>query len=237
MANETVYYRAGGLTGGGSTQLDQIPHASIVDGDLAFTLDGGAIHAHMFDAIDTQVEASPDVIVPDDAGSTGRWLLQSSPFDVGDQVSVGTIVSQAVSTPPTGYLECDGAELSRTTYADLFAAIGDDFGIGDGVNTFNLPDFRGEFLRGWDHGAGNDPDAATRTDRGDGTTGDVIGSKQDGQNKAHSHTQAGGAYAALTGGSNTFQGTNAGAWWGGTTSNGGNEARPRNINVMFCIKY
>jgi phage-related tail fiber protein len=49
---------------------------------------------------------------------------------------------------------------------------------GVGSTHFRLPDLRGNFPRGWDHGAGVDPDAASRTDRGDGTGGDNIGSKQ-----------------------------------------------------------
>lgn len=43
------------------------------------------------------------------------------------------------STAPTGWLSCDGAAISRTTYASLFAAIGTTYGVGDGSTTFNLP--------------------------------------------------------------------------------------------------
>ncbi len=45
--------------------------------------------------------------------------------------------------PPAGWLTCDGAEISRTTHAPLFGAIGTNYGSGDGMTTFNLPDFRG----------------------------------------------------------------------------------------------
>ena len=58
--------------------------------------------------------------------------------------------------PPSGYLKCNGAAVSRTTYADLFAEIGTAFGAGDGSSTFNVPDFRGEFVRGWDDSRGVD---------------------------------------------------------------------------------
>ncbi len=50
--------------------------------------------------------------------------------------------------PPAGWLLCDGAVVSRTTYADLFAVIGEIYGAGDGTSTFALPDFQGRFLRG-----------------------------------------------------------------------------------------
>jgi hypothetical protein len=91
----------------------------------------------------------------------------------------GAIVAWPTDTAPTGWLECDGAAVSRTTYSALFAVIGETYGDGDTATTFNLPDLRGEFIRGFDNGAGNDPDAASRTDRGDGTTGDNVGTKQD----------------------------------------------------------
>lgn len=71
-------------------------------------------------------------------------------------VPAGTIIAYADSTPPDGWLECNGQAVSRTTYADLFAAIGTTFGAGDSLTTFNLPDLRGEFIRGWDNGRGVD---------------------------------------------------------------------------------
>jgi microcystin-dependent protein len=114
------------------------------------------------------------------------------------------------------------------------------FGVGDGTTTFNLPDLRGRFLRGWDHGAGVDPDAASRTDRGDGTTGDYVGTREDDAFKSHHHelyrpsspilsTAAAQAHYAL-GTAQVQSGVN-------TVDTGGNETRPVNIAVMYCIKY
>lgn len=71
-------------------------------------------------------------------------------------VPPGAVMDFAMSGPPSGWLECDGREVDRTTYANLFNAIGTGWGAGNGVDTFNLPDFRGEFRRGWDHGRGID---------------------------------------------------------------------------------
>ena len=82
------------------------------------------------------------------------------PRVVGGLAQVGDIKSAAFETVPAGWLECDGTAVSRTTYATLFAKIGTAWGQGDGVNTFNVPDLRGLFLRGWDHGAGRDPNTA-----------------------------------------------------------------------------
>lgn len=53
-------------------------------------------------------------------------------------------------------LPCDGRAISRTQYPEYFAMVGTAFGAGDGVNTFNIPDYRGLFIRGWDGGSGRD---------------------------------------------------------------------------------
>jgi len=68
----------------------------------------------------------------------------------------GMIAPFARSTAPTGWLAANGAAVSRTTFADLFLAIGTTFGVGNGSTTFNLPDLRGEFIRGLDAGRGVD---------------------------------------------------------------------------------
>ena len=54
---------------------------------------------------------------------------------------VGEIKMWPVATPPAGYLVCDGSQVSRTTYAALFALVGTAFGAGDGSTTFNLPNY------------------------------------------------------------------------------------------------
>lgn len=160
---------------------------------------------------------------------------------VAGKVPVGTIAAWPGSTPPAGALEMDGAAVSRGAYAELFALIGDDYGAGDGSTTFNIPDARGEFLRGWDHGAGNDPDAATRTDRGDGTTGDNVGTQQADELKSHRHTGPGAftnnaASTSIPGATTTglIDNTNTAT---GIALTGGDETRPRNLAVMWVIFY
>jgi len=97
----------------------------------------------------------------------------------GSAVPVGSIIAYGGSSAPTGWFECDGVAISRTTYAALYTAIGTNYGYGDGSTTFNIPDLRGKFPRGYDHGAGNDPDAASRTAQATGgATGDNVGSVQ-----------------------------------------------------------
>ena len=66
----------------------------------------------------------------------------------GSGVPVGSVFWLATQTAPEGYLICDGSAVSRTEYADLFAAIGTTFGAGDGSTTFALPNLRAAFIRG-----------------------------------------------------------------------------------------
>jgi microcystin-dependent protein len=63
-------------------------------------------------------------------------------------VPIGSVMPWTTAVAPVGYLLCNGAAVSRTTYSDLFNIIGEDYGVGDGSSTFNLPDYRGVFLRG-----------------------------------------------------------------------------------------
>ena len=80
---------------------------------------------------------------------------------------VGSVYTFAGATVPTGWLKCNGALLSRTTYAALFAVIGTTYGAGDGSTTFALPDLRGEFVRGFDDARGVDTGRALGSNQGD----------------------------------------------------------------------
>lgn len=84
----------------------------------------------------------------------GKRLLNTD--DLLGMVPSGTVLYFAGQTAPAGWLKANGAAVSRTAYAALFAAIGTTYGLGDGRSTFNLPDLRGEFIRGWDDGRGVD---------------------------------------------------------------------------------
>jgi len=144
----------------------------------------------------------------------------------GSSVPAGAIMYWPTETPPEGWLERDGSAVSRTTYASLFAAIGTMYGVGDGSTTFNLPDDRGLFERGWAHGSTNDPDRTSRTNRGDGTTGDHVGTMQADEFESHSsHIKSGGSVNFGAAGALTY-----GAL-------GGNETRPINRAYMPIIKY
>lgn len=145
-------------------------------------------------------------------------LLENNRVPIGMVLPIGTI------TVPSGYLPCDGAAVSRTTYAGLFAAIGTTFGIGDGVTTFNVPEIRGEFIRGLDQGRGIDAARA-------------IGSAQAGAIEAHTHTYklwspGGGGYTDGMANDGIVDSRPDTA----TSSTGGAETRPRNVALPYLIK-
>ena len=151
---------------------------------------------------------------------------------------VGSIIAWTTGTAPSGYLHCDGSGINRTTYAELFGVISTSYGTGDGSTTFNIPDYRGGFLRGFANGQSTDPDRATRTNRGDGTTGDNVGTKQADEFKGHNHSATTTAIA-LAGGSGLPGGNGFSAPAATVTigTSGGNETRPINTYVMWCIKF
>lgn len=69
-------------------------------------------------------------------------------LDALGQEQIGSIILLACSSIPEGYLLCDGSELNRAVYSELFSVIGTTWGAGNGETTFNLPDFSGKFIRG-----------------------------------------------------------------------------------------
>ncbi len=153
---------------------------------------------------------------------TGVNTAESVPL-TSVAVPTGAVFWFAANTAPTYYLECDGSAVSRTTYATLFAAIGTTFGVGDGSTTFNLPDLRGEFIRGWDNSKGTD-------------SGRVFGSSQTDEFKSHSHTVYRNAAGAFDSDTSAYGDLNVTGVAITTASSGGTETRPRNIALLPCIK-
>lgn len=138
-------------------------------------------------------------------------LQQLNAALAGQALPVGSLIPVAFNpggSPPTGWLKCNGASVSRTTYSALYSAISTTYGSVDG-NTFNLPDLRGCVLRGWTDGSSYD-------------SGRVYGSTQADQNKAHSH---GGA----TGGQSADHSHSGVTSWNGDHSHSGGEFIGQNL--------
>lgn len=161
----------------------------------------------------------------DDAWIDLGVLNQSSlSFAPANAVPIGAVNTFAMNSAPSGWLSCDGSAVSRTTYSGLFSAVGTTYGTGDGSTTFNVPDLRGEFVRGLDNGRGVD-------------SGRVLGSAQADEFKAHNHTV--GQYGDFIRTTTTVMaaGYEPAQNNVNTSSTGGTETRPRNIALLYCIKY
>lgn len=191
-----------------------------------------------------------DVLQSDGSGNLSFAALPQA-------VPTGSVHLMATTTAPSGYLKCNGAAVSRTTEAALFAIIGTTWGEGDGSSTFNLPDLRGEFVRGW-------------ADNGSVDSGRSFASSQSDQNKQHNHgvtdpghnhsindpghihqvqysnSDSGDGVIEESGTGLSGQEPTLSATTGITINNastgisinnhGGSEARPRNIAMMYVIK-
>jgi microcystin-dependent protein len=123
-------------------------------------------------------------------------------------VPAGTIVATGRATAAGGYLLCDGTAVSRSTYSDLFTAIGTTFGVGDGSTTFNLPNTAGMVLRG----------TGTGTIEARSKVGPALGAFQEDQLQGHWHRHEDGSANAF--GGSTFQ-SGAGSTINGVAVGGG----------------
>ena len=166
--------------------------------------------------------------------------------EIANGVPAGSVFTFATSTVPSGYLECNGAAVSRSTYASLFSSISTTWGTGDGSSTFNLPDLRGQFVRGWDNSAGVD-------------SGRSFASSQSDQNKQHTHSVTDPGHVHTTtfdnkkyfpgGGSTSVSYGGAGGYPADTftmssattgislANQGGTEVRVKNYALMYVIKF
>ena len=184
-----------------------------------------------------------------DTDLKGFYVYDGIKWDCANNPA-GTVQYFANTTAPNGYLECNGQAVSRVAYAELFNAIGTLYGVGDGVTTFNVPDLRGEFIRGTDNGKGADPGRTIGTTQAPSPVvhDDTAGSGP--QNGDFSMDNAAAAYC------DPWPGTLAGgipsAYWAASpaswnvyagTSTGGqayamiHASRPRNVALMPCIKF
>ena len=192
-----------------------------------------------------------DIVVNQDnlASNSVTLAKLASALVTSLQSPVGTVIWYAGSTAPAGYLKCNGDAIANgsgttqsitTDFSALYAVVG-----------ANLPDLRGEFIRGWDDGKGTDSGRSIRTSQGD-------------QNEAHTHSFSGsgssshthsysrlnstddedrgipigsGGDAGSSFGTQTTQSATVSLSISGNTASSGGESRPRNIALLACIKY
>lgn len=167
VANSGIF-----LPGANTPAPWNVPHVGAVDGTspLDATRNMAEIYNRMLLEFAAIVQAAGLAI--DHANWTQAAQAIQSMTRAGGPA--GQVSFFAQSAPPPGWLKANGATISRTAYGDLFAAIGTNYGSGDGATTFKVPDLRGAFLRSLDDFRGID---AYR----------FLGSAQDSQNLAHLH--------------------------------------------------
>ena len=151
-----------GLTGGGTLAADRM-----------ISLTGQALALHNLNATGLVIRTGADAItsrviavsgngiaVANSNGVSGNPTLSLNIGTGSVQVAAGNHIHADYATPPgviqayggsaapSGYMLCNGAAVSRTTYADLFSAIGTNYGVGDGSTTFNVPNLQGRVAVG-----------------------------------------------------------------------------------------
>jgi microcystin-dependent protein len=241
----TDYVAPGGALGtpasGTATNLTGLPLTTGVTGTLPVANGGtGASTLTSNNVLLGNGTSAVQLIAP---GTTGNVLTSDGSTWASTPpagIPVGGELMWPTNTVPTGFLQENGASLSRTgTYAALFAVIGTTYGTANG-SSFNLPDARGRFVRVWNNGAGIDPNAGSRTiPATSGATmsaGDNVGTNQAEDFLSHSHIvpariagvgSGTGSANLLTDGSSSFA----------SNTTGGSETRPVNTYRMLIIKF
>lgn len=203
--------------------------------------------ANIADSAITSAKIADGTIVNADISASAA--IASTKLETTAQQSLvpaGAVMPFAMNSAPSGWLAADGSQVSRTTYATLFAAIGTTHGAGNGSTTFNLPDLRGIFVRG----------SGSQTISGI-TYNKAFAAKEGDAFQSHGHnTYVGGSLA----GYQSFSGSGFTGFVpsAGTTNADANdmqmtatnlitflegtprtasETRPANIALLYCIKF
>ncbi|WP_240315039.1 tail fiber protein [Chromobacterium haemolyticum] len=235
------------------TSLD----TSITGGEMGFnygTSSGVTGPFIAFGGLGGQIDYSCQLTADYQQGNTMRFRTRNddvkrwNPWHtlIHDGHLTGQVAYFAMEDAPEGWLKANGTAVSRTKYAALFAAIGTRFGVGDGATTFNLPDLRGEFIRGWDDGRGVDAGRNLGASQNPTYIRNLIDRLSGGYQVG---TSAIGAWNT-EGWSTNVEGNKTPTDLSNTTyyvavasalpgggDNGAFSTRPRNVALLACIKF
>lgn len=192
-------------------------------------------------------DGSANQVLQTNGSGTAAWASASSGVPVGTILAFGGDKGKI----PAGFLLCDGSPITKFEYPELYAAIGTNWGGATNV-FFNLPDLRGQFLRGWNDTTNIDPDASTRFAKfSGGNSGNKVGTFQNAVFEKHNH--GGGNHIHPFNGDVFFHQTGSWKDLNNTTGEGnssafppsgniinmegGSETRPKNAFVNYIIKY
>jgi len=218
---------------------------TLTSGDPDKVVSGAEID-NEFNAVSSAVTSKADKVAAATTDNLAALDASGNLKDSGGSIvsvapPVGSVTMYAASSAPDGWLECDGSNVNRATFPNLFNAIGITFGSGDGSTTFGLPDLRGEFVRGWDNGRGVDSGRSFGTaqlDQMQRITG-TLGHRARIQTTSGAFTRSPSAdFGTAAGGNgdetaNFDSGNSPNARVSDTTDG---ETRPRNIALMYIIK-
>lgn len=228
---------------------------TLVDADRLVVNDGGTMVQVALTDMQTYVDANmtlrDDVVttasIADNAvvtASIADGAITSAKLAAG-AVSVfaaGMLMPYAGASAPSGWLFAYGQTVSRTTYADLFAAIGTTYGAGNGSTTFTLPDLRGRVIAGQDDMGGSS--ANRLTNQSGGLNGDTLGAT--GGSETHtlttaempSHTHTLGFTSRGSGGSeNVHEPGSGGSEINFTTDATGGGGAHNNVQPTIVLNY
>jgi microcystin-dependent protein len=261
VGNNVRITQSGGVAGspGSISSLTSPASASYVSASDTFVwqsntttaanMDAGSYKMRNISAGSNAVTIAPPASIPSDytitmpnlpAASSVMTLSTSgaiSTTPVNFLMPTGSVIAFAGASAPSGYIICDGSAISRSAYADLFAAVGTTFGVGDGSSTFNIPDLRGIFVRG----AGTN---GTLTTASGGAMSTTLGAYNNDSFQAHQHTAgayttAGGPLDATGGTGGSFEvlttASTVASGGSGTPRTSG-ETRPANLGLNYIIK-
>lgn len=186
----------------------------------SIVFEGATADAHETTFTVTDPTADRTITFPN---SSGTVALTS---DVSASLPSGTILPYAGSSAPSGYLLAYGQAISRSTYSDLFSAIGTTYGVGDGSSTFNLPDIRGRTIAGQDDMGGSSADRLTN--QTGGVNGDTLG----GTGGSETHTLTTAQLAAHTHGAGSYA---TSLPLSGSDTDGGQGSRGSNNPQNFAL--
>jgi microcystin-dependent protein len=204
-----------------------------------FTNAGAAINKSIVDAAGDLIYGTADNTVARLALGTAGQILQVNSGATAPEwatpaapagIPAGTVFFHAANSAPSGSLKANGAAISRSTYADLFSAIGTTFGVGDGSTTFNVPDMRGYFPRGWADNGSIDSGRSFGTTQASTTINSGIGDEDSDsgytvQNLMSNNDGSDGTVTAKRNANN------------GTYTATRRKIRPVNLALLACIKF
>ena len=242
LAGGTIQVSSSGGTARTTISADSTDSIFAASDDRNFTVKTNA--ATRLTINSTNATSTVPVVLPANP-TTSLQAATKGYVDLGSPA--GIVAPFAGTSAPSGWLACNGAAVSRTNYATLFAAIGTTWGAGDGSVTFNVPDLRGMFLRGTGTNATGSSSGAVGQAVGSYAADTYLNHNHTASQPAHSHSYNGvsgsSSYNGGSGGSITVPnavgqttGTAQPAITVDTSTTGGTETKPKNYGVLYIIK-